>query len=94
MSYYCGIDLHSTNHVVCVNDDEDNRLVEKKLSNDSSAPLITILSEYKSELKAIAIESTFNWYWLVDDLQAAGFTVVLVNTTTVSYTHLTLPTKA
>ena len=67
----------------CVNDDADNRLVEKKLSNDSSAPLITILSEYKSELKAIAIESTFNWYWLVDDLQAAGFTVVLVNTTKV-----------
>jgi len=25
MLYYCGIDLHSTNHVVCVNDDEDNR---------------------------------------------------------------------
>jgi len=70
MSYYCGIDLHSTNHVVCVNDDEDKRVLEKKLSNDSSAPLIAILSEYKSELKAIAIESTFNWYWLVDDLQA------------------------
>ncbi len=30
MSYYCGIDLHSTNHVVCVNDDEDKRLVEKR----------------------------------------------------------------
>jgi len=23
--------------------------------------------------------SAFNWYWLVDDLQAAGFTVMLVN---------------
>lgn len=83
MEYYCGIDLHSTNHVVCVTNNEDKRLLERKLSNDSSAPLIAALAEYKSELKAIAIESTFNWYWLVDDLQAAGFTVVLVNTTKV-----------
>ena len=83
MAYYCGVDLHSTNHVVCLTDEKDKRLVEKKFSNDSSAPLIAVLSEFKSELKAIAIESTFNWYWLVDDLQAAGFNVVLVNTTKV-----------
>ena len=83
MAYYCGVDLHSTNHVICVTDEEDKRLLEKKFSNDSSAPLITALSEFKSEMKAIAIESTFNWYWLVDDLQAAGFNVVLVNTTKV-----------
>ena len=83
MSYYCGIDLHSINHVVCVSDEEDKRLLERKFSNDSSAPLIAVLSEYKTELKAIAIESTFNWYWLVDDLQVAGFNVLLVNTTKV-----------
>ena len=70
MSYYCGIDLHSINHVVCVSDEEDKRVLERMFSNDSSAPLIAVLSEYKTELKAIAIESTFNWYWLVDDLQA------------------------
>ena len=83
MSYYCGIDLHSINHVVCVSDEEDKRLLERKFSNDSSAPLIAVLSEYKTELKAIAIESTFNWYWLVDDLQVAVFNVLLVNTTKV-----------
>ena len=60
MSYYCGIDLHSINHVVCVSDEEDKRLLERKFSNDSSAPLIAVLSEYKTELKAIAIESTGN----------------------------------
>ena len=81
MSYYCGIDLHSINPVVYVSDEEEKRLLERKCSNDSSAPLIAVLSEYKSELKAIAIESTFNWYWLVDDLQVAGFNVLLVNTT-------------
>ena len=31
----------------------------------------------------MAVESTFNWYWLVDGLQAAGFTVHLVNTAAV-----------
>ena len=83
MTLYCGIDLHSTNHVVCVSDDEDKRVLESKFSNDSSLPLIAALSEYKNELKAIAIESTFNWYWLADALEAAGFKVVLVNTTKV-----------
>lgn len=58
MTYYCGVDLHSTNHVVCVSDNEDTRILERKFSNDSSAPLIAALSEYKSDLKAIAIEST------------------------------------
>ena len=29
------------------------------------------------------VESTFNWYWLVDGLQAAGFKVHLANTTAI-----------
>ena len=46
----------------------------------------TVLSahnKYKRRLKAVAVESTFNWYWLVDGLQEAGFQVELVNTTKV-----------
>jgi len=64
MTLYCGIDLHSNNHFLCVIDDKDNRLIEVKLDN---YPELTIkaLSKYKKRLKAIAIESTFNWYWLV-----------------------------
>jgi transposase len=31
----------------------------------------------------VAVESTCNWYWLVDGLQEAGFTVHLVNTAAV-----------
>ena len=79
MSLYCGIDLHSNNHVVCVIDDKDQRILEKKLDND---PELTIraLSRYQQRLKSIAVESTFNWYWLVDALMEAGFQVELVNT--------------
>jgi transposase len=34
-------------------------------------------------MTAVAVESTFNWYWLVDGLQDAGFEVMLVNTAAV-----------
>ena len=79
MTLYCGIDLHSNNHVVCVIDDKDQRILEKKLDNDPELTLRT-LSQYKKRLKAIAVESTFNWYWLVDALMEAGHQVELVNT--------------
>ena len=79
MTLYCGIDLHSNNHVICVIDDKDERLFEQKLGNHSELT-IAALKKYKKRLKAIAIESTFNWYWLVDALMAAGFKVELVNT--------------
>ncbi len=31
----------------------------------------------------MAVESTFNWYWLVDGLQAKKFPVTLVNTSAI-----------
>lgn len=79
MSLYCGIDLHSNNHVVCVIDDQDRRLLEKKLDNDPELA-IQALTPYRKRLKAVAIESTYNWYWLADTLMEAGFQVNLVNT--------------
>jgi len=79
MPLYCGIDLHSNNHVICVIDDKDKRLLETKLDNHADLT-IKALSKYKKRLKAIAVESTFNWYWLVDALMAASFQVELVNT--------------
>lgn len=76
---YCGIDLHSNNHYVSIIDQDDNRLKEKRLSNDLSK-ILTLLEPYQSNLQGIAIESTFNWYWLVDGLMEAGYPVSLVNT--------------
>jgi transposase len=37
------------------------------------------LEPYKDELESIAVESTYNWYWLVDKLQEAGYELHLVN---------------
>jgi len=82
MSHYCGIDLHSNNHVVVVIDEEDKRVFEKRLSNDLSLTL-NALSPYQGTLQGVAVESTFNWYWLVDGLQAHGYDLRLVNTAAV-----------
>jgi transposase len=38
---------------------------------------------WREELVGVVVESTFNWYWLVDGLQAAGFKVHLANTTAI-----------
>jgi len=82
MELYCGIDLHSNNSVVVILDESDKVIFQKKLDNDL-ALILKQLSVYKDKITAIAIESTFNWYWLVDGLIEAGYTVKLVNTAAV-----------
>ena len=82
MNHYCGIDLHSNNHVVVVIDDGDKRVYEKRLRNDLDLTL-KALAPYRKSLIGIAVESTFNWHWLVDGLQEAGFQLKLVNTAAV-----------
>ena len=55
-------------------DEQDKRLFDKRLNNDLSATL-EVLSPFRESLHSVAVESTFNWYWLVDGLQEAGFKV-------------------
>jgi len=82
MKLYCGIDLHSNNHWLTIIDEQDGRRVERRLSNELPMTLQT-LEPYRNDLTAIAVESTFNWYWLVDGLMEAGYQVKLVNTSAV-----------
>lgn len=79
---YSGIDLHSNNSVVSVIDEEDRVVVEKRLPNDL-ARILEFLMPWREELGGVVVESTFNWYWLVDGLKAAGFVVSLANTTAI-----------
>lgn len=76
---YSGIDLHSNNSVVTVTDEEDRVIAEKRLPNDL-ARIIGFLQPWRDELAGVVVESTYNWYWLVDGLQEAGFVVKLANT--------------
>jgi transposase len=79
---YSGIDLHSNNSVVTVTDEQDRIVVEKRLPNDL-ANILGLLMPWREEIAGVVVESTFNWYWLVDGLQAAGFKVHLANTTAI-----------
>lgn len=82
MELYAGIDLHSNNSVLLVLDEQDRTVFAKRLPNDLAA-IITALRACAGPMHGVAVESTFNWYWLVDGLQDAGFTVHLVNTAAV-----------
>lgn len=79
MSLYCAIDLHSTNSFVVVLDEEDRIVLEKRLPNRLEA-VLGELEPIRKSLAGIAVESTYNWYWLVDGLQANRSAVSLANT--------------
>ncbi|MCO6428012.1 transposase [Nitrosomonas communis] len=79
---FCGIDLHSNNSFIVIIDQQD-RVVYSQRHANSLPEILEALSAYQDELSGIAIESTFNWYWLVDGLQERGYRVHLVNTTAV-----------
>ena len=76
---FCGIDLHSNNSVVVVTDETDKVLVSRRCPNDL-AKILALLAPHQSELSGVVVESTYNWYWLVDGLIAAGYAVKLANT--------------
>jgi len=82
MKLYSAADLHSNNHFLAIIDEQDKRVLEKRLPNDLATTLKT-LEPYRAGIVGIAVESTFNWYWLVDGLIEAGYTVKLVNTSKV-----------
>ncbi len=79
MKLYAGIDLHSNNNVVVVIDDEGKQMYQKRLANDLET-IHLALEKYKPDLFGIVVESTYNWYWLVDGLIAKGYKVHLANT--------------
>ncbi len=85
---YGGIDLHANNSVIVVLDEEDQIVYRKRLPNDLE-PILLQLAPYRAQLQGLVVESTFNWYWLVDGLMDAGYLVHLANTTAIQqYTGL------
>lgn len=79
MKLYGAIDLHSTNNVTVVIDEEDDIVYEKRLPNDIDL-ILKEISVYQSRLEGIVVESTYNWYWLVDGLMERGYKMHLANT--------------
>jgi transposase len=79
MTLYCGIDLHSNNSVISLIDETDRLVSERRLDNDL-ATIEQHLQPYQDETNGVVVESTYNWYWLVDGLIERGYPVHLANT--------------
>lgn len=75
---YAGLDLHANNTYCALINQSGQPVFQQRLPNQ--LPLICqALQPFQPQLQAVAVESTFNWYWLVDGLQAAQFPVQLAN---------------
>jgi len=79
MKLYGAIDLHSNNNVTVLIDEQDKVVYEKRLPNDLGV-IAQQLAAYQSSLEGIVVESTYNWYWLVDGLMDQGHQIHLANT--------------
>jgi len=78
MKLYVGDDLHGNNNFLAMVDRKGKRMEQKKLPNDLSV-ILEYLKPHQKEIVGIVVESTFNWYWLVDGLMDAGYKVHLAN---------------
>lgn len=78
MSLYAGIDLHARNNYIGIINDEDDRLYGRRHPNQIGI-VLSALQPFKHVLEAVVVESTYNWYWLVDGLQEKGYPVHLAN---------------
>lgn len=77
-SLYAGLDLHKRN-VFCGIIDQHGKPIYRRRLPTELPTILQALEPYRPQLKAIAVESTFNWYWLVDGLQEADYPVRLAN---------------
>lgn len=73
-----GVDLHSNNLMLALVDKDGRRLMHQKLACDLKG-VEQALAPYRKRIDTIGVESTFNWYWLVDGLQALKYQTVLAN---------------
>jgi transposase len=78
MRLYAGIDLHANSHYLGIINEQNKVLFKHKMANDLRKTL-SVLETFRSELEGVVVESTFNWYWLVDGLMDHGYRVHLAN---------------
>ena len=78
MTLYGGLDLHGDNVYLGLMDAAFNRVFERRLPNNLPI-ILDALEPYRERLASLVVESTYNWYWLVDGLQAKGYPAKLAN---------------
>ena len=73
MKLYAGMDLHSDNvYLGIMEAGSMRRIYKKRITNDLSL-ILNNLEPFRDEIEGIVVESTYNWYWLVDGLMDAGY---------------------
>ena len=73
-----GIDLHGNNLVIGLINQDGKRIGHRTLECDLKQ-VGEFLQPLKPQLQSLAVESTFNWYWLVDGLRAQDYPIDLAN---------------
>src|SRR6516165_5202846 len=86
MPLYGGIDLHANNSVVVLLNDQDQVIYQQRLPNHLPT-ILAPLSLHHGEVEGVVVESTYNWYWLVDGLMEAGYRVHLANPAAMQQYH-------
>lgn len=78
MKLYSGIDLHANNNYIAIINEAGKRILKKKMINDPEE-ILGVFAPYKADITGIVVESTYNWYWLVDRLMEEGYSMHLAN---------------
>ena len=76
--HYIGMDLHSNNTYIGILDQDDKRVFAKRAKN-KIGEILEYLQPFQNSVFGIVVESTFNWYWLVDSLMDAGYKLHLAH---------------
>jgi transposase len=58
--------------------EQDEVIYQKRLPNDLPT-ILEQLGPYHTDIEGLVVESTYNWYWLVDGLMEADYRVHLAN---------------
>jgi transposase len=74
---YAGIDLHRRRSVIYAMDAEGEKLFCERIDNDALR-LLEVVSA-AGDGAEVVIEATYGWYWAVDLLREAGFSVHLAH---------------
>lgn len=78
MKLYIAFDVHSSSSVIAVVDENGKRMMTKKVRNEPG-DVIKILKSLPGEIVGVVVESTYNWYWIVDAMMDAGYRAHLAN---------------
>ena len=62
--FYCGVDLHARSLYICVVDRPGKILMHRKIGTDPEY-FLRLIQPWGKDI-TVAVESTFNWYWLAD----------------------------